>query len=308
MNKLPVFSFRLSVFGSKPQTENSKQYSSGFTLIELIMVIVITGIIGSMVAVFIKQPVQQYMDVARRAELTDIVDTAFFHLTGDVSTAVPNSMRVANCGTTTPCFEFLPVKDGGRYLFDPTDAASAVGDPLYFNRADGSFDITGPPISFASGDYIVIGSTQSDGSTAYDTSASGVLRAYTGSAGAQSNVAITQTQFPFFAQFSFQRFDVVDSALQAVTYSCEGTQVLLDASGNGQASLVKHWGYGFNKVQVAPTSLGGSKAVLADKLSACAISYVVVNQRYGLLSMTLSMTSGSEKVSMYHEIHVVNAP
>ncbi|NCN89388.1 MAG: prepilin-type N-terminal cleavage/methylation domain-containing protein, partial [Gallionella sp.] len=48
----------------------------GFTLIEMIVVIVITGIIAGIVAIFIKAPVQGYVDSARRAELTDIADTA----------------------------------------------------------------------------------------------------------------------------------------------------------------------------------------------------------------------------------------
>jgi MSHA biogenesis protein MshO len=39
----------------------------GFTLIEMIMVIVITGILAGMVAVFIAKPVEGYADSVRRA-------------------------------------------------------------------------------------------------------------------------------------------------------------------------------------------------------------------------------------------------
>jgi MSHA biogenesis protein MshO len=284
--------------------------SSGFTLIEMVMVIVLTGIIGSMVAMFLRWPVQQYMDVARRAELTDIADTAFYRLAGDLSTAVPNSIRIAGCGVN-PCIEFLPTRDGGRYraLMDQTIPASAVGDVLDFTAPDSSFDIIGSQVNFSAGDYIVIGNTQSDGAPAYDTTAnSGVLRAYTGGAGLQSNVAITPTQFPAFAQLASQRFDVVDGTQQAVTYACEGTQVTLDASKNGQASLVKHWKYGFMTAQAAPATLSGSRAILADKLSGCAFDYAVANQRLGLLGVRLTLTSGGESVSLYQEIHVSNAP
>lgn len=276
----------------------------GFTLIELVMVIVITGIIGSMVAVFLKWPVQQYIDVARRAELSDIADTAFYRLAGDISTAVPNSVRAC---TGAPCVEFLPVKDVGRYRARSDLTSAPTGDVLDFSVADGSFDVIGPQVGFAVGDYIVVGSTQSDGAPAYDTTSSGVLRAYTGPAGAQSNVAITPTKLPAFAQLSTQRFDVVDGAQQAVTYACEGVLGTLDADNNGQANLVRHWKYGFNAAQANPP-VGGQTAILADKLSGCVIDYTAANQRMGLLSVRLTLTSGGESVNLYQDIHVSNAP
>lgn len=280
----------------------------GFTLIEMVMVIVITGIIGSMVAVFLKWPVQQYIDVARRAELSDIADTAFYRLAGDISVAVPNSVRVAGCGATL-CIEFLPTREGGRYrVLADLSGASAVGDVLDFSAADGSFDIIGAPINMAIGDYVVIGSTQSDGAPAYNTTAaSGVLRAYTGSAGLQSNLAITPTKLPAFAQLATQRIDVVDGSQQAVTYACEGVLGALDADGNGRASLVRRWKYGFNSVQVYPPA-GGASAILADKVSGCLIDYAAANQRLGLLGVRLTLTSGGESISLYNEIHVNNAP
>ena len=48
----------------------------GFTLIEAIMVITITGILAAIVAVFIRTPVDGYIDSVARAELTDAADTA----------------------------------------------------------------------------------------------------------------------------------------------------------------------------------------------------------------------------------------
>ena len=279
---------------------------SGFTLIEMVMVIVITGIIGSMVAVFLRAPIQQYMDVSRRAELSDIADTALYRLAGDISTAVPNSLRVV-CGAT-PCIEFLPAKEVGRYRATENLAGAApVGDILDFTVADTSFDLLGPAIVFAAGDALVLGSTQSDGNPPYDSSAAGVLRAYTGAAGAQTNVSIAATQFPAFAQLASQRVDVVDGTQQAVTYVCSGTLGTLDANGNGQAQLVKHWAYGFNAAQVNPP-VGGSTAVLANRVSACVLDYGVTNQRFGLLGVRLTLTSNNESVSLYQEIHVSNAP
>ena len=66
----------------------------GFTLVEMIVVIVITGIIAGVVAIFLRAPVQGYVDSARRAEMTDIADTALRRIGRDLRTAVPNSVRV----------------------------------------------------------------------------------------------------------------------------------------------------------------------------------------------------------------------
>ena len=142
-------------------------------MVEMIVVMVITGIIGGMVAIFIKAPVQGYVDSARRAEMTDIADTALRRLSRDIRTAVPNSVRVLGCGTT-PCIEFLPTKGGGRYRASPATAGtiycgSYAAAVLDFDAADTCFEIIGTAIPLVRGatddlsDQIVIGSTQSDG-------------------------------------------------------------------------------------------------------------------------------------------------
>ena len=131
----------------------------GFTLVEMIMVIVITGIIGGMVAVFLKAPVQQYMDVSRRADMTDIADTALRRISRDLRTALPNSVRViaagacpvtaANPGGIGLCdsVEFLPTSGGGRYRADTGGAAGCLGSPsgeaLDFTAADACFGVLG---------------------------------------------------------------------------------------------------------------------------------------------------------------------
>lgn len=274
-----------------------KRTQTGFTLVEMIIVIVITGIIGGIVAVFIKAPVQGYVDSARRAELTDIADTAIRRMARDIRTAVPNSVRL----TGTTAVEYLPTKDGGRYRAD----TGGTGDVLDFGVVDGSFEIIGGGIDFSAGatpDYIVVGSTQSDAVPPYVQTVAGVLREYTGGAGVKSVVKFTDTALPIWAQLSSQRFDVVDGAQQAVTYACEG--VGTDAAGSGTGQLVRHWGYGFDHAYAG----ADPSAVLADSVSACNITYAVSNQRFGLLTISLTITSENESVRLYNEIHVSNAP
>ncbi len=276
--------------------------NTGFTLVELIIVIVITGILSGMVAVFIKTPIDQYMDIARRAEMTDIADTALRRMARDIRTAVPNSVRLSGS-----YLEFLPTKTGGRYRANTIGGSSscaAAGDELSFTAADSCFEITGSAINFATGDRIIVGSAQADGNPPYNSTATGVQRAYTGAVGSQTKVVMAgAAQFPAFASLPSQRFEVVSGSEQAVTYACENIGGTVDGTG----TLTRYWAYGFNLAQVAPP-LGGSSALLANKISGCSIAYNSINQRNGLVAISLTITQGGDSINLYSEIHVNNLP
>lgn len=290
----------------------------GFTLIEMIIVITITGVIAGMVAMFIRAPVQGYVDSSRRAELTDVADTALRRMSREIRAAVPNSVRPAPAAATT-YIEFLPTRTGGRYRADAGTgtlcgavAGNTDGDALSFTAADTCFEIIGPPITFTANDAVIVGSTQFDGNPPYQdvASATGVRRMVPAAgAGVQQIVRLTSaTSLPASSELSSRRFQVVDAAQQAVTYACIGA-LGVDANGDGTGVLQRYWGYGFNPVQPAdPATLGGSSAILANNVSACRMDYDAVNANFGLLAVTLTITRGGESVSLYNEIHVNNIP
>lgn len=294
--------------------DKSAFFSKGFTLMEMIVVIVITGIIGGMVAIFIRSPVQGYLDSARRSSMTDMADTAIRRIGRDLRTAVPNSVRMASPSGST-YIEFLPTRDGGIYQALPASSGAAqcggtlTQDVLDFTIADSCFAIMGPPVSMSASpaDWIVLGSIQSNATPPYDNTSSGVLRAYTGAAGTVQAIRFTATQFPSWAQVQGLRFQVIPGAQQAVTYACIGVLGALDAGGNGQAQLIRYWRYGFNPIQVAPP-LGGQSAILVDGVSGCNIVYGTDYQNNGLVAITLQLTKGSESVQLYDEIHIHNQP
>ena len=288
--------------------------NSGFTLVEMIVVMVITGIIGGMVAMFIRAPVQGYVDSSRRAEMVDIADTALRRLARDIRTAVPNSVRL----TGSTVIEFLPTKTGGRYRANATGGASgcaalagdADGDVLEFGVSDSCFGIIGTvsPVIIA-GDYIVVGSTQSDGAPPYDETATGVLRAYDSINGNATRIALAApAALPLFAELPSQRFQVIDGTQQAVTYSCENDPNPV-AAGDGPLRLMRHWHYWIGTGVIhAAYAAGGTSAMLANHLSTCNIVYDAVSQRNGLVAITLEITRGGESIRLYQEIHVNNVP
>ena len=313
----------------------SSYRQNGFTLIELIMVIVITGILAGIVAIFIKTPVDQYLAIARRAAITDIADTAMRRMGRDIRTAVPNSVRLMTSSTST-YLEFLPTGvtvngvfqgGGGRYRANSNGGSRCpadVGndDALSFTATDSCFEILGPQITFTNNsspnnDMIVVGSTQSDGNLPYQdpSSAGSIRRAYIGTiATSTSIVVITQTvALPYSAMIHpSYRFDIVPGSQQAVTYACENLGM---DGGNGLGTLTRYWAYGFYPAQPTPAAIAAilasttkSSAVLADKLSACSFVYTGSDPRNALVAISLTITQGYESVSLYQEVHVNNLP
>jgi len=264
----------------------------GFTLVEMIVVIAITGIIGAVVAVFIRRPVESYVDVARRGELSDIADTALRRITRDVRTALPNSVRIATAGNVT-YLEYLQTNGGGRYRA-ATDSAGA-GDVLEFVAADASFDVIGTMPTLAAGNSIVVYNLSPTGSTA---------NAYSGDnrAAYSSNTSTTITLSPsklFPFQSPAKRFQVVEGA---VTYAC-------DPLPAGAGVLRRYWNYGIVSSQPAPPT-GGSNALLATNISGCSFTYSSSGgtARTGILALNLEITEGGESVRLFQQAHVSNVP
>lgn len=270
----------------------------GFTLAEGIIVIVITGILAGMAAVFIRAPVQAYFDVERRAQMTDIADGSVRRIQRDLQAALPNSVRLAGtCNGTASCFlEYIPIETGGRYRADLT--STGTGTPLSFASASNqTFNIIGSAITIPAGSlWVVVYNLGISGADAYSgtVSSTDVRRAYSGASGSVASISFTSTaRLPF--ESPFKRFQVVS---QPITYECAA------ASG----VLRRYSGYGFNATQAAGAP-GGSSALLASNVSSCAFSYLAdATKRAGLVAMNLQITQGGETVSIFHQFHVSNVP
>lgn len=256
----------------------------GFTLIEMIIVIVITAIVGSMVAVFLRAPLESYVAQDRRARLADTADSALRRMARDIRLALPNSVRVTTVGSVV-YLEFLGTRSGGRYR------AQGGGDILDFTTADSSFDVLGPAISMQTGDRIAVYNLGIPGADAWTGE---TLAAYTGGTASTGNIAIAAKQFPLASPGN--RFQVVDGP---VTYVCN------PAAG----TLTRFWGYAIAPVQPTPPAAPASSALLANRVSACNVTYQPgVTERGGLVSMTLNLSQAGETVSLYATTQVSNQP
>lgn len=266
-------------------------YSRGFTLVEATMTIAVAGIVFAAFAMFLQRPVQGYLETTRRAEISDIADTALRRMQRDLRLALPNSVRVDATGRY---LEFLITSGGGRYR--SVVESTGAGNVLDFESpaGDASFDVIGAMPAVSSSQQIVIFNlgTGFDGADAYQSS--GNNRAAVASA---SGSTITLSAAKVFPNSSpGKRFHVID---HAVTYECDpATRVIR-----------RYWSYGINATQVAPPT-GGSNAVLATQVSDCAFAYNPneLLQRYGTVAIRIALTSGDELLTLQGQAHVPNIP
>src|SRR2546422_8413226 len=278
----------------KPPPRNRAR---GVTLIEMVIVIAITAIIGAAVAVFISRPVEGYVDAARRAEMTDIADTALRRMTRDLRTALPNSIRItcvpSGCAAGSVYYlEYLQSSGGGRYRAQVD--SSGAGLPLDFTAPAASFDVIGTMPTLAAGDSIVIYNLAPSGTTA---------NAYVGdNRGAYwSNTATAITLSPAF-KFPYpspgKRFQVVQ---YAVTYACNPNP--------GIGELRRYWSYGIVDPQPTPP-VTPNNSLLASNVAACSFTYATSGaaQREGVLTLTLKIAQSGESIQLFQQVHVTNAP
>lgn len=86
---------------------------SGFTLVELVVVIVLVGVLGVVAANIIGRFVGGYTQSADRVELAGVGRVAMERMAREIRQAVPNSIRVLDGGRQ---LVFLRAAQGGRYV------------------------------------------------------------------------------------------------------------------------------------------------------------------------------------------------
>jgi MSHA biogenesis protein MshO len=308
---------------------------SGFTLIEAIVVIVVLGVLATMVAVFIRAPMQGYADAVGRAEVTDQADLALRRMARDLRLALPNSIRASDDRSAV---EFLLTKTGGRYLSaeDGVDNAPVLD---FADAAKRSFTVLGGLGSFgraAVGDYLVVYNL-GPGMQPADAYQYCPPTGCASGAAPNNNVAritainqqlipaldpvntfpvVTLERNPFAAQSvplaspaqqvqlpsPTQRFQVVSGA---VSYYCA-------AQPDGTLALWRAWGYAITPSQNVPPA-GGQRALLATRLARCDIfDYrTAAAQRSGLVILALELKArnqGDPAIRLVHQVHVDNTP
>ena len=300
---------------------------SGFTIIELIVVIVITGILSTVFIQLIVVPVDSYVDVSRRARLVDMADNAIQRMVYDIKLALPNSIRVGcdpdNDGEGQ-CVEYLNAVAGARYRAGPP------GDRLKFNSADQRFEVMGS-LDISSIDKstnlatencanngaacVVVYNTGQTGSDAWNfdnmvtlldtgSSSSSTTPSWSPAIIRFDNTAFAGggNRFPFASPQ--QRFYIVDTP---VKYICDlSAQTLRRYQGynivTNEASVDSH-------AELVALSNSAESGLLAENVTACSFSYDPgTASRNAVLKISITVTESSENVRLLQQVSVDNLP
>jgi MSHA biogenesis protein MshO len=285
----------------------------GFSLVELVVVIVITGVIASVVGLFITGPIQGFLDQARRAELVDSAQQAMTRMGRDLRGALPNSVRIGGGGNA---LEILVTLDGDRYRVETPGTAA---DRLDFTAPDGAFNtfapLSPPPVLPAIGTpYRVTGAIaiyplRQQGARPYEDAVMTPSGAIDITPVTVTNGVTNWTEYqasltsapgaPGAHRFPFdsptRRVFLVEGP---VTYYCNPPQ------------LLRYAGYGVTAAQNVPPA--GAPTVVVANVQSCAFQYDAgTAERNAVVSLALALADPNvpdERIRLIRQIHVDNSP
>ncbi|GAB3735684.1 hypothetical protein GCM10028794_15440 [Silanimonas algicola] len=266
------------------------RHATGFSLIELVVVIVLVAILATVSVALIRQPIDASADVQRRARLADAADQAMVRISRDLRLALPNSIRTSADGRA---IEMLIAPMAGRYRARPraTPTSEGAGDVLDFTTADASFDLLASlPAVPTPGQSVVVYNLTAEGTQA--NAWAGDNRAVLGAGSTADRIVLSAPfQFPFPSPA--QRVYLVDEAVQ---YRC-----------TDDGELRRHAGFAPGTAMVVAPP--GASSLLAEGVSFCNFRFDAGNaSRQGLAALSLALTREGESVSLLKSVHLPNLP
>lgn len=297
-----------------------KHRYAGFSLVELVITIVLTGIIFSIVGIFLNRPIQAYSQLYSLSDITNMADLALSRIEKDVRNAVPNSLRVKTSGNLVGV-EMVNAVEGVRYRAKNPGGSNAI---LSIGSNDSDFDIEGHfqyaqygannyrLVIYNTGAYTGTSDSPNAGVNVYSTATapgpippagSSVITPSTTVAtlsnGATEDHVNVNPAMNFGLASPRQRLYVVDTPISYVCNLTAGT-------------LTRYWGYTITPTQpvdatIAPLN-GASSALIAKDVSACTFNYSTgTAQLNGVLGVNVIITRNGESARLFYQINSNNA-
>ena len=278
---------------------NGLQRARGVTLVELVVVLTLLGVMGSIGATLVGRIIAGQQDNRGRLTLAQAADGALDRVASELESALPNSVRVTVNAAGT-WIEWVPVQDAGRYRQAPDTVSGTAGDTFDpGNASDNSFDVVGTALATpASGAQIAwanLGTTESDVYSGSNRRAGLVVS----NGGRHVNFTAT-TALP--ADAGTARFFIVGTP---VTLACV-------TAANGSVQLQRYSGYGWLAAQpVSAAALASATSTtLLGNLLGCSAAYGTALANIGLLNLRVSLGDGvsGARMDLMQQLPVDNTP
>ncbi len=296
-----MLNFQLKLTQTKRTLKNQSAKANiikGFTLLELIIVIIILGVMALGISGFIGLSTQTYLNVSERDDLLSSARFAVERLNRELRNAVPNSIRVID-DTVKQCIEFTPIKASTIYIKLPVvpDLKANEIDVVSFIDSQGDlFDCTG-----SCSDYIVVYPLKSSDIYNFDVNSGDgkvtQFKSFSSSTDDIWTVPIEPAGGMVFDEHSpTERLYVFDSTVSFCVSNFK---------------LIRYQGNSFTTVQEFP-SLGDS-ILMAEHLkfdkNNLPFKFLPVSlQRNAIVQVRLNFDRDGEIISFDNDIHIKNTP
>lgn len=287
----------------------------GFSLVELVVVILVSSLVAGLITSFVTRPMEAYGDVRLRATLVHAAESAIRRMQRDLRASLPNSIRVSIAGRS---LELLNTADGARYRDAPGINPTLVDHTpathwLDFSSGDAEWNVLGRfvnlpftyPVTLPAGSRLAIYST----STAVYAEAALDLNPGVITAGSTSITISDPDDEHHIALSSPHQFSL-SSPRQGLYIVDTPVSYLCDLGGS---TFTRYDGYAIASAQptnplIAPLSAAAS-ALVTRNVTACQFGYSAgTPSRAGLVTIELTLASGGEQVRVLHQVHVDNTP
>lgn len=264
----------------------AKIHNRGFTLVELIAVLVILGIVAAIGSSFVVATVNSYDKSEKRSKLIARGRVAIEQITRELRQALPYSLRVSASGN---CLEYMPIVAGANYRGRVPDAENLA--PLSNSISTSPFEL-----GLGSANHAVVGALSA--AEVYSTAIPAARVAISALVGSSPYSQITlSASHRFFRQSINSRVFITDDPRR---YCLRGT------------FLEQYSGYGLNTGGMDDTiPSSANTSLLAENVATDSIAFSLSpgsEDRNTAIRIALVFSERGEQVALYQEVLLRNVP